>query len=103
MSNLNKDCIIDLSKSTINISSSEASVLSKTNFNKKKKKIFEVFHKKEIVYIANNTNENKDKTKSSQNVQYKCFYCKNKYKNLNAFESHMKKHVKYNKYIILFY
>ena len=98
MSNSNKD----LSKSTINSILSNPSVLNKKNLNNKKEKIFEVFHKKEIVYIIN-SNENKDKAKNSQIIQYKCIYCKKKYNNLNGFETHMKNHVRKNNHITLLF
>ena len=97
MSNSNKD----LSKSTINSIFSNPSV--KKNTNNKEEKIFEVFHKKEIVYINNNSNENKDKSKNSQIIQYKCIYCKKKYNNLNGFETHMKNHVRKYKNITFFF
>ena len=62
---------------------------------KSKKKFFEVFHKKKIIYLSE---ENK-----SQNVQYKCVYCNNIYDSMNRFEAHMKMHVRkilFNYYLI---
>lgn len=47
----------------------------------KKKNIFEVMHKKEILYTK------------SQNALYKCIYCGKKYKNNNRIETHMRIHV----------
>ena len=70
---------------------SNPSNLNEKNTKNKNKNFFEVFHKKEIVYINNNS---MDKSKNSQIIQYKCFYCKNNYNSLNSFESHMKQHVR---------
>ena len=66
--------------------------ISNNNNSKQKKKIFEVFHKKETIYsnpepISNNIG------KSHQIFQYKCIYCGNKYNNMNRFEAHMRIHV----------
>lgn len=65
--------------------------------NQNEKKIFEVFHKKEILYDDQNTSEN---NKDSTNIQYKCIYCQNLFNNINKFESHMRKHVSFYKYKI---
>ena len=65
--------------------------------NQNEKKIFEVFHKKEILYDDQNTSEN---NKDSINIQYKCIYCQNLFNNINKFESHMRKHVSFYKYKI---
>ena len=67
--------------------------LEKEKLNQKpKKKIFEVFHKKEIIYI---NQDSSDKNKDNKNllIQYKCIYCGNIYNNMNRFEAHMKMHV----------
>ena len=63
-----------------------------------KKRIFEVFHKKEMIYLVNDSISNKVKEKQSL-YQYKCIYCGNKYNNMNRFEAHMRIHVSY--YIII--
>ena len=47
----------------------------------KKKNIFEVMHKKEIIYTK------------FQNALYKCIYCGKEYKNNNRIETHMRVHV----------
>jgi uncharacterized Zn-finger protein len=47
----------------------------------KKKNIFEVIHKKEIIYTK------------FQKTLYKCIYCGKKYKNNNRIETHMRVHV----------
>ena len=58
---------------------------SNTNENEyeKKKNIFEVMHKKEIIYTK------------FPNALYKCIYCGKEYKNNNRFETHMRVHVSY--------
>ncbi len=54
-----------------------------------KRKIFDIFHKKEIEC------QNKLESNGTNNPPfvYKCIYCEKKYKNLNRFEFHMKIHV----------
>ena len=67
--------------------------LEKEKLNQKpKKKIFEVFHKMEIIYI---NQDSSDKNEDNKNllIQYKCIYCGNIYNNMNRFEAHMKMHV----------
>jgi len=69
----------------------EKLVLNK-NDSKQKKKVFEVFHKKETISsIQEKISKNIGKT--HQIFQYKCIYCGNKYNNMNRFEAHMKIHV----------
>ena len=59
---------------------------------KSKKRVFEVFHKKEIIYINQDSVSNNEESKSSS-IQYKCIYCGNAYNSINRFETHMKIHV----------
>ena len=59
---------------------------------KYKKRVFEVFHKKEIIYINQDSVSNNEESKSSP-IQYKCIYCGNSYNSINRFETHMKIHV----------
>jgi len=59
---------------------------------KSKKRVFEVFHKKEIIYINQDSVSNNEESKSSS-IQYKCIYCGNTYNSINRFETHMKIHV----------
>ena len=59
---------------------------------KSKKRIFEVFHKKEIIYLNSDSVSNNEEEKLPS-IQYKCIYCGNKYNNMNRFESHMRIHV----------
>ena len=59
---------------------------------KSKKRVFEVFHKKEIIYINQDSVSNNEESKSSS-IQYKCIYCGNSYNSINRFETHMKIHV----------
>ena len=59
---------------------------------KQKKMIFEVFHKKEIIYI-NQDSSSKNEDNKNILIQYKCVYCSNLYNNMNRFEAHMKMHV----------
>ena len=69
----------------------EKLVLNK-NDSKQKKKVFEVFNKKETISsIQEKISKNIGKT--HQIFQYKCIYCGNKYNNMNRFEAHMKIHV----------
>ena len=58
---------------------------------KSKKRFFDVFHKKEIIYLNQDSISNSEESKFS-NVHYKCIYCGNKYNNMNRFETHMKIH-----------
>ena len=60
---------------------------------KTKKRFFEVFHKKEIVYLNQDSISN-DQKSTIPNIQYKCVYCGNKYSNMNRFEAHMRMHVR---------
>lgn len=64
---------------------------------KNKKRFFEVFHKKEMLYLNQDSMSNSEDGKSTI-VQYKCVYCGNKYENMNRFEAHMRIHVR--KYFI---
>ena len=61
------------------------------------KRIFQVFHKKEIIIHKQNLSK-KISIKNSRHVIYKCIYCGNKFNKINRFESHMKIHVSLNKY-----
>ena len=63
-----------------------------------KRKIFEVFHKNEKIFIENYPKKSKNRNSSS--IQYKCIYCGNIYCNIIRFESHMKMHVSLYKYNI---
>ena len=63
--------------------------------NNEKPKIFEVFHKNEIVYL-NQKKEGKNNQKNCSYVNHKCLYCKKKFRNIYQFEIHMKIHVSYN-------
>lgn len=59
-----------------------------------KKRIFEVFHKKEMIHSVPDSIS--DKVGEKQYIyQYKCIYCGNKYNNMNRFEAHMRIHVSY--------
>ena len=57
------------------------------------KKIFEIFHKKTEISIISLTDQNELKSKNTHFIQFKCFYCQNKYNNINIFEAHMRLHV----------
>ena len=59
---------------------------------KSKKRVFEVFHKKEIIYINQDSVSKNEESKFSS-IQYKCIYCNNSYSSINRFETHMKIHV----------
>ena len=61
------------------------------------KRIFQVFHKKEIIIHKQNLSK-KISIKNSRYIIYKCIYCGNKFNKINRFESHMKIHVSLNKY-----
>ena len=63
--------------------------------NNEKPKIFEVFHKNEIVYL-NQKKEGKNNQNNCSYVNHKCLYCKKKFRNIYQFEIHMKIHVSYN-------
>ena len=63
--------------------------------NNEKQKIFEVFHKNEIIYL-NKKKEGKNNQKNCSYVNHKCLYCKKKFRNIYQFEIHMKIHVSYN-------
>ena len=54
-----------------------------------KRKIFDIFHKKEIEC----QNQLESNGQNNSPFFYKCIYCDKKYKNLNRFEFHMKIHV----------
>lgn len=72
-----------------------SSVNKKRNNNikeKSKKRVFEVFHKKEMIYSKNDSIFNKI-GQNNPIFQYKCIYCGNKYNNMNRFEAHMRIHV----------
>ena len=66
--------------------------------NSNEKKIFEILHKKEEISIISNNKGKFQKSKNSQIIQFKCFYCKNQYNNINRFETHMRLHVSYNRF-----
>ena len=57
------------------------------------RKIFEVLHKNEKIFVENNNK--KSKNRNSSNILYKCIYCGNAYCNIFRFESHMKMHVSF--------
>ena len=57
------------------------------------KKIFEVFHKKEVIINEGSSYDKDEKSKNSQSILYKCFYCENTYNYINRYESHMRTHV----------
>ena len=57
------------------------------------KKIFEVFHKNEKIFVENYNKKSKNRNSSS--IIYKCIYCGNAYCNIIRFESHMKTHVSF--------
>ena len=61
---------------------------------KEKKRIFEIFHKSEIIYLDPNKLD-KGSEKDELNKQHKCIYCQKIFKNINRFEVHMKIHVSY--------
>ena len=63
--------------------------------NNEKQKIFEVFHKNEIIYL-NKKKEGKNNQKNCSCINHKCLYCKKKFRNIYQFEIHMKIHVSYN-------
>jgi hypothetical protein len=63
------------------ISTFQQSSISNEKECEKKKNIFEVIHKKEIIYTK------------FQKTLYKCIYCGKKYKNNNRIETHMRVHV----------
>ena len=81
---------------TIDFSSSFITSSNEKNYHKpgtnEKKRIFEIFHKSEI--ICKNTSDNQSQTKDILK-QHKCIYCGKIYKNINRFEVHMKIHVSY--------
>ena len=66
--------------------------------------MFEVFHKKEIIYINKNFGEKKE-LDNNKSIQFKCFYCGNKSNTLNRFKAHMRIHVckilLYNSFLLL--
>ena len=63
--------------------------------NNEKQKIFEVFHKNEIIYL-NKKKEGKNNQKNCSCINHKCLYCKKKFRNIYQFEIHMKINVSYN-------
>lgn len=79
--------ISSLSKSHNKTQISFSSIFSNKSTNSKKS-IFEVIHKKEIVYISS---KNK---KHSSKVEYKCIYCNKTYPTLHRIKSHLKFHVR---------
>lgn len=66
-----------------------------------KRKIFEVSHKYEKIFVENSNKISKNC--NSSNILYKCIYCGNEYCNIIRFESHMKMHVSSYKYNINFF
>ena len=72
------------------ISTFQQSSISNEKECEKKKNIFEVIHKKEIIYTK------------FPNFLYKCIYCGKEYKNNNRFEIHMRVHVSFS-FINFFY
>lgn len=75
----------------IQLSTNKNEQSEKQNLNSKKR-VFEVFHKKEIIYLNHELISNSEETKSSS-ILYKCIYCGNSYNSINRFETHMKMHV----------
>ena len=73
---------------------------------KPKKRVFEVFHKKEMICTSPDSVSIKD-GKKKPIIKYRCIYCGNKYNNMNRFEAHMRIHVSqlihFNKLFINFY
>jgi hypothetical protein len=57
------------------------------------RKIFDVIHKSEKIFVENYNK--KSKNRNSSNIFYKCKYCGKAYCNIIRFESHMKLHVSY--------
>ena len=95
MSKSNKDNQCFTQEESSPVESSESSP-------KKEKKIFAIFHKKTEILIS----ENESKSKNSQSIKFKCFYCRNQYNKINRFEAHMKLHVSqniFNLFFILYY
>ena len=72
----------------IPISANQNEQSEKDNLKSKKR----VFHKKEIIYINQDSVSKNEESKSSS-IQYKCIYCNNSYSSINRFETHMKIHV----------
>ena len=100
MAKSNKNIILsEKTEHNISFLVSTTSFFNEQNLNIKKsnyhggKKIFEIFHKKEI--ILNEININDELSKNQEFILYKCIYCENKYNNINRFEAHMKIHVSY--------
>ena len=58
-------------------------------------RIFEVFHKKEIVYPDNKFSKKNKNSEENRTLEYKCFYCKKSIKNINKYEFHIRNHVSY--------
>ena len=83
-----------------NGTSSSKELISNKMSSKQKKRVFEVFHKKEMICSVPDSISNKVEEKQSI-YQYKCIYCGNKYNNMNRFEAHMRIHVSYIYYIII--
>ena len=73
-------------------STNELNSISKKSKTQAEKKMFEVFHKKELIYNENNSQKKDDKS-NSQSISYKCFYCENTFSYINRFEAHMRTHV----------
>ena len=69
---------------------------------KSKKRVFEVFHKKEMIYLTPDSVSNNEGEKMPS-VQYKCIYCGNKYNNMNRFEAHMRIHVSEIIFLIIYF
>ena len=59
---------------------------------KPKKRVFEVFHKKEMICTSPESVSSKE-GKKKLIFKYRCIYCGNKYNNMNRFEAHMRIHV----------
>ena len=76
-------------------------LVSNTEKPKGKKRVFEVFHKKETIYLTPDSVSSNEGEKNPS-IQYKCIYCGNKYNNMNRFEAHMRIHVS-QKYFLIFY
>lgn len=85
------------SENNISFYLSNPTIFNEENLNctkeKKISKIFNIFHKAELIYNEQKTSQKDENSKIFYSIQYKCFYCKKKYNNLNIFEAHMRIHV----------
>lgn len=96
MSKLKSDILLETKENNISYffsPSNNQSSISKKSKKDKRKKIFEVFHKKEIIYPEKKDEEKKENFEKYHSIQYKCFYCQIILCNINRYESHIKVHV----------